>query len=199
MKIICIEGNYSNKKKENQSEPVFFLKPESSLLRNTQPFFIPDHALKIILRVNIVLKICRLGKNIQEKFARLYYNEIGIGVDMEAADILEKCRKNKLPWEPAKAYDFSSPLGKFISKDEFEDLTNISFSLVRNGEVFVRANSSGMIYSFDKIISSVSKFMTLKTGDCIYTGSPGIDCGVEINDSIECFIENKKLLSFNIK
>ena len=195
------ESVYFNKekKKDNCAEPVFFLKPETSILRNNQPFFIPDHTQKVIPRVNIVLKICRLGKNIQEKFAHLYYDEIGIGVDMEAADVIEKCIKNGLPWETAKAYDSSSPLGYFIPKNEFEDISNISFSLWRNSKIHTRTNTSGMIYSFDEIIAYVSKYVMLKTGDYIFTGSPETDESVNINDHIECFILDNKALFFNVK
>ena len=201
MKIICIEGNYYNKKKDSKylQEPVFFLKPESSLLRNHQPFFIPDHSKKIIPNVNIVLKVCRLGKNIQEKFAHLYYNEIGVGVDMEATDMLEICIKRGLPWEPAKAFDSSSPLGNFISKKEFKSLSAISFSILKNKNCICKCNTSEMLYSFEKIIAYVSKFVTLKTGDCIFTGSPEINDKAELNDNIECYIENRKLLAFNVK
>ncbi len=201
MKIICVEGNYCKNKKDirTPNEPIFFLKPESSLLRNNQPFFIPDYSKKIIPRVNIVLKVCRLGKNIQEKFAHLYFNEIGIGVDMEAADMLEIYKEKGLPWEPAKAFDCSSPIGNFISKKEFKSLSAISFSIFKNKKCICKAYTSEMLYSFDKIIAYVSKYVTLKDGDCIFTGSPEINDTAALNDHIECFIENRKLLAFNVK
>jgi acylpyruvate hydrolase len=198
MKIICIESNYPSQENKN-SEPVFFLKPETAIIRNKLPFFIPEHASQIIPRINIVLKVCRLGKNIQERFANRYYTEIGIGVDMEAADVLETCRNKGLPWEKAKAYDSSAPLGDFISINEVADHRAISFSLFKNGDCILKANTYEMIYSFDKIISHVSKFMTLKMGDHIFTGSPETEQSIDINDKIDCFLEDKKLLSFKIK
>jgi 2-keto-4-pentenoate hydratase/2-oxohepta-3-ene-1,7-dioic acid hydratase in catechol pathway len=201
MKIICIEDNY--KTKENSKHllihPIFFIKPESSLLINNYPFLIPDHAKQIIPKVNIALKICRLGKNIQEKFAHLYYDEFSLGIDMEAADSLAECKKNRLPWETAKAFDSSAPIGNFISKNEFKDLNDINFSIFINGNLIVQANTSQMILSIDGIISYISTFITLKQGDYIFTGSPDISDVIKINDKIECFLENKKLLNFNIK
>ena len=202
MKIICIEGNYKSSSKIPTSLPgfpVFFMKPESSVLRNKMPFFIPEHTQKIIPKVNIVLKICKLGKNIQEKFAHNYYQDIGIGLDMEAADTIKTCKENGLPWEPAKAYDSSAPVGNFVSKKKFETLNNIPFSLLRNNKIIIHANTSEMIYSFDKIIENISKYITLKTGDYIFTGSPEINESININNKIECFIQENKLLSFNIK
>lgn len=201
MKIICIEDNY--KTKENSkllpTQPVFFLKPESSLLINNYPFFIPDHAKQIIPKVNIALKICRLGKNIQERFAHLYYDEISLGIDMEAADSLAECKKNGLPWETAKAYNSSAPIGNFISKNEFKNINNINFSILINGNHIAKANTSQIMFSFDNIISYVSTYITLKQGDYIFTGSPATDVTVEKNDKIECYLEDKKLLCFNVK
>ncbi|NTW31947.1 MAG: 2-hydroxyhepta-2,4-diene-1,7-dioate isomerase [Bacteroidetes bacterium] len=201
MKIICIEGNYSPTETKNNNiiEPVFFLKPETSISRNKFPFFIPEHSEKIVPRVNLVLKICKLGKNIQEKFAQSYYNEIGIGVDMEASDLLLKCKQNGLPWEPAKAYEASAPLGNFISKIKLNDLNNINFSLLKNGKLISKANSADLLYSFDQIIANVSKYVQIKMGDYIYTGAPELSEHIYINDKIECYIEDKLMLSFNIK
>jgi 2-keto-4-pentenoate hydratase/2-oxohepta-3-ene-1,7-dioic acid hydratase in catechol pathway len=200
MKIICINNSYFSKEvTQIANEPVFFIKSENSLSRNKLPFFIPDHSKRIIPKTNVVLKACRLGKNIQEKFAYRYYDEITIGLDMEAADVLENCKKNGSPWEPAKAYDSSAPFGNFISIADLENISDIPFSLFKNGDCIVNARTSEMIFSFDKIISHVSKFVTLKTGDYIFTGSPEINESVEINDKLECYINNKKLLWFNVK
>jgi 2-keto-4-pentenoate hydratase/2-oxohepta-3-ene-1,7-dioic acid hydratase in catechol pathway len=201
MKIICIHNNYPSSSgiKSVPEYPVYFLKPESALLINNYPFFIPDHSKRIIPKVNVALKICRLGKNIQEKFAHLYYDEISIGIDMEATDTLAKCIKDGLPWEPAKAYDSSAPIGNFASKNDFGNLNNLDFSIHKNGNSIVKANTSQLIFSFESIIAYVSTFMTLKTGDYLFTGSPVINDVVEINDKIECFLVDKKLLSFNIK
>jgi acylpyruvate hydrolase len=201
MKIICIHNNYNASAGiiSGAKNPVFFLKPESALLINNYPFFIPDHAKQIIPKVNIALKICRLGKNIQEKFAHLYYDKISLGIDMEAADSLAECKKNGLPWETAKAFDSSAPIGNFISKNEFKDLNDINFSLLINGNHIAKTNTSQMVFSFDSIIAFVSTYLTVKQGDYIFTGCPDITDVVEINDKIECFLEDKKLLSFNIK
>ncbi|MGD0710524.1 MAG: fumarylacetoacetate hydrolase family protein [Bacteroidales bacterium] len=201
MKIICIHNNYKTSagNKSESDQLVFFLKPESSLLVNKRPFFIPEHAQQITPKVNLALKICRLGKNIQERFAHLYYDEISIGIDMEATNTLSQCKKSGLPWEVAKAYDDSSPVGNFISKNEFRDLRNINFSIFKNGKAFIKANSSQLIFSFDSIIAYVSTYITVKQGDYIFTGSPAINDAVEINDKIECFLEDKRLLSFNVK
>ncbi len=201
MKIICIEGNYSSSESALGliTEPVFFLKPESSVLRNSLPFFIPDHTQQIIPRCNIVLKICRLGKNIRKKFSNIYYDEIGIGIDMEAADLLEKCKAASLPWESAKAYDNSSPIGNFIPVKEIKDIGNIPFSIFKNNLCIASENTSKLIHDFGDIIEHVTKFMTIKTGDLIFTGSPPLKETVRINDHIDCFIGDKKMLSFNVK
>jgi 2-keto-4-pentenoate hydratase/2-oxohepta-3-ene-1,7-dioic acid hydratase in catechol pathway len=201
VKIICIHNNYPSPSGiiSDSEHPIYFLKPESSLLINNYPFFIPEHAKQIIPRVNVAIKICRLGKNIQEKFAHLYYDEISIGIDMEAADTLSKCIEDGLPWEPAKAFDSSAPIGNFISKNEFKDLNDINISIFINGNLIVQANTSQMILSIDGIISYISTFITLKQGDYIFTGSPDISDVIKINNKIECFLEDKKLLSFNIK
>lgn len=197
MKIICIEGNYNAD--ERSSSPVFTIKPETCLLRNNHPFFIPDHSLQISPRLHLVLKISRLGKNIQEKFAHLYYNEIGIGVDMVATGTLKACRNAGLPWEQAKAFDASSPLGNFISAAPLKENKNIPFSLMVNEKIIANPISSEMIFSFSKIIEHVSKYVTLKMGDLIYTGSKENSYSVTINDRIEAFIGEKKLLWFHVK
>jgi acylpyruvate hydrolase len=198
MKIICIEGNYRTDK-EYFNYPVFTIKPESCLLRNNNPFFIPGHSERFSPRVHLVIKISRLGKNIQEKFAPLYYNEIGIGIDIVAEDSLEICKKRGLPWDIAKAFDSSSPLGNFISTNSISNTENISFSLKVNGQIISESNSSEMIFLFNKIIEHVSKYITLKTGDIIYTGSPENSYSLKINDRIEGFISANRMLWFNVK
>ncbi|HNW98020.1 MAG TPA: fumarylacetoacetate hydrolase family protein [Bacteroidales bacterium] len=198
MKIICIEGNYKNNE-FNSSHPVFFIKPETCLLKNNHPFFIPDHSPVIIPNVNLVIKISRLGKNIQEKFAHLYYNEIGIGVDITATDTLADCKKNSQPWDTAKSFDNSAPLGNFIPITSISNLFNIPFSLQINSETVLTSNSSEMIFNFNKIIQHVSQYITIKTGDLVYTGSPLSSSYLKINDRLECYIGSQKLLWFNIK
>ena len=201
MKIICFDGNYHtlSEHRIEKYEPVLFLKPETSLLKDKNPFFIPDHSKNISPRINIILKICRLGKNIQEKFAHKYYDEISVGVDLEATDTLKRCRDNQLPWEVAKAFEFSAPVGRFISKTEFLNLNNISFSIKKNGECLSFGNTSDMVFNFDKLVAHASKYMMLKMGDFIFTGSPAIQSTLQIDDKIECYLEERKLLSFHIK
>ena len=203
MKIICIGRNYIAHAKELdnpiQNEPIFFLKPESTLLIRNHPFFLPDFSNEIHYEVELVVKIIKLGKNIQEKFAHTYYNEIGIGVDFTARDIQRNCKEKGLPWEISKSFDFSSPLGGFIAKKEFADLNKINFRLEKNAKIVQQSISSEMIFSIDEIIEYVSKFMTLKIGDLIYTGTPAGVGVVNIGDRLEAFIEDKKLLSFWIK
>ena len=200
MKIICIENNYrAINIKQDIEEPLFFLKPESSLIRNRQPFFLPDFTKKVLPKINIVVKISRLGKHIHEKFAYKYYDEIGIGIDLEANDILNNCKANGLPWEPAKAYDSSAMFSSFVLKSSFENTSDISFSLYKNGNCICKANTSELLFSFDKIISHVSKYVMIKMGDYIFTGSPDITESIDIKDKIECNINDKKMLTLNVK
>ncbi len=203
MKIICIGRNYVDHAKEFNNplpvKPVFFFKPETSLLRRNRPFYYPDFSEEIHYETELVLKISKLGKNIQEKFAGTYYDEIGIGIDFTARDIQKECKNKGLPWEIAKAFDNSSPIGQFIPVNEFKDIKNINFHLKLNDKIVQRGNSSEMIFSFEAVIAYVSRFVTLKTGDLIYTGTPAGVGPVKIGDMLEAFIEDKKLLSCKIK
>lgn len=203
MKIICIGRNYIDHAKELNNpvpkEPVFFMKPDTALLPKNNPFIYPSFSNDIHHEIEIVIKINRLGKHIEEKFAHKYYNEIGVGVDFTARDIQQLCKEKGLPWEKAKGFDGSAPTSKFISIDQFDDLNNINFSLQVNGVTKQQGNTKDMLFNFNKIIVHVSKFITLKIGDIIYTGTPSGVGPVKIDDKIECFIEGKKLLSFNVK
>lgn len=203
MKIICIGRNYGEHAREMGSsvpnEPVFFLKPESALVVNNQPFFYPDFSRNIHYETELVLKVSRIGKNIEEKFAEKYYEEIGIGIDFTARDLQDECKKKGLPWEKAKAFDSSAPIGKFLPKNNFTDLKNINFHCLLNGKNVQHGNSRDMIFHFDTIISYISKFLTLKTGDLIFTGTPAGVGPVKMEDKLECFIENEKLLECRIK
>lgn len=203
MKIICIGRNYAEHAKEMNSpvpvEPVFFLKPDTALIKDNQPFFLPDFSNDVHHEAELVIKISRAGKHIDEKFAHKYYEEIGIGIDFTARDIQTKCKEKGLPWEKAKAFDGSAPLGKLIPKSKFASMDNISFHLNINGNTVQKGNSSDMIFSFDKVIAYVSKFITLKTGDLIYTGTPEGVGPVEAGDKLEAFIENEKLLELEVK
>jgi len=203
MKIICIGRNYVDHAKELNNplpeKPVFFFKPETSLVRRNRPFFYPDFSEEIHYETELVLKISKLGKNIQEKFAVTYFDEIGIGIDFTARDLQRDCKKKGLPWEIAKAFDNSSPIGEFIPVKEFKDTKNIDFHLKLNDNVVQKGNSGDMIFSFEAIIAYVSRFITLKNGDLIYTGTPAGVGPVKIGDKLEAYIEDKKLLSFLIK
>jgi acylpyruvate hydrolase len=203
MKIICIGRNYAEHAKEMNAalptEPVFFLKPDTALVKDNQPFYYPDFSKEIHHEIELVLKITKNGKNIDEAFAHKYYDEIGIGIDFTARDIQAACKEKGLPWEKAKAFDNAAPLGKFIDKEKIKDLRNINFQLLINGKTVQKGNTKDLLFSFDTIIASVSKFITLKTGDLIYTGTPEGVGPVKIGDRLEGYIEKEKLLDFEIK
>ena len=204
MKIICIGRNYhahiSELNNKIPDEPVFFMKPDSSLLRKNDPLFLPGWTKEMHHEIELVIKICRLGKNIEKRFASRYYKEIGLGIDFTARDIQKELKAKGLPWEKAKAFDGSAALGSsFISVDSFPDRNNINFSLNINGIQVQKGTSELMIFSFEDIISYVSQFMTLKTGDLIYTGTPAGVGPVNIGDHLEGYLEEIKLLDLKIK
>lgn len=203
MKIIAIGRNYADHAKELNNpvpaEPVFFLMPETALIRKNQAFFYPDFSNDIHYEVELVVKISRLGKNIGEKFANRYYEEIGIGVDFTARDVQTDLKNKGLPWEKAKAFDGAAPLGTFLNKKEFESVNNINFSLEKNGELVQKGNSKDMLFSIDAIVAHVSKYFTLKIGDLIYTGTPAGVGSVAIGDELVAKIEGKELLKVQIK
>jgi acylpyruvate hydrolase len=203
MKIICIGRNYTEHAKEMNAavptEPIFFLKPDTALIKDDQPFYYPDFSKEIHHEVELVIKINKAGKNIEQEFANKYYNEIGIGIDFTARDIQAKCKEKGLPWEKAKAFDGSAPIGTFLPKTNFANLSDINFHLEINGNQIQKGNTKDLLFSFDNIISYVSKFFTLKTGDLIYTGTPEGVGPVKIGDRLEAYIENQKLLNFEIK
>lgn len=204
MKIFAIGLNYDSHNKEmnrsfEASEPVVFMKPDTSLLRNGNPFFLPDFSERIEYETEIVVKINRLGRNIAQKFAHRYYDELTVGIDFTARDLQMKQKQKGLPWEISKSFDGSAPIGEFVNKSDFEDVNNIDFRLDLNGNTVQQGNSGDMIYSFDKIIAYVSQFFTLKIGDLIYTGTPAGVGTVSINDHLQGYIEDKKVLDFKIK
>ena len=203
MKIICIGRNYTEHVKELSNalptEPVFFMKPDTSIITGNKPFFLPDFSNEIHHEVEIVLKISKVGKTIAEKFASRYYDEIGIGIDFTARDLQAKAKEKGLPWEIAKAFEGSAPLGKFISKKDLTDPKNINFHLDKNGKMVQQGSTIDMIFSFDRIISYVSRFFPLKTGDLIFTGTPAGVGPVTIGDHLQAYIENELLLDFKVK
>ena len=203
MKIICIGRNYLDHANELGNKiptsPLFFLKPDTAIQPKGHPFFIPDFSNNIHFEVELVVKISKNGKNIDEKIAHKYYDEIGIGIDFTARDIQEDCKKNGLPWEKAKGFDGSAQISnEFINKKSLK-LEDINFSLNLNNSLMQKGNSNNMIFSFDQIISYISKYYTLRAGDLIYTGTPSGVGKVEIGDSLSCFINGREMLKVNIK
>ncbi len=203
MKIIAIGRNYvehiEELNNERPDEPVIFTKPDTALIRNNQPFYYPDISRDIHYEVELVLRICKMGKNIQEKFAHRYYDGIGIGIDFTARDLQSKLKQKGLPWALAKGFDGSAPISDFLPLKEFTDLHNINFSLTMDGEIKQKGNSSLMLFTFNQILAFVSKFITLKEGDLIFTGTPKGVGPVNIGNKLEGYIEEKKLLEVEIK
>ena len=203
MKIICIGRNYVNHAKELgnaiPSEPVFFLKPDTAISPKGHPFFIPDFTNNVHYEVELVIKINRLGKNIEEQFAHKYYSEIGLGIDFTARDIQEEVKAKGLPWERAKGFDGSAVISRtFINKEEL-DINNIGFSLSKNGDSVQEGNSKDMLFNFDKIIAYISQFYTLKIGDLIYTGTPAGVGQVANGDVLEGFISTQKMFVVKVR
>lgn len=203
MKIICIGRNYANHiaelKNERPEEPVIFMKPDSAVLLKQHPFVIPEFSDDIHHEVEILVRINKVGKYIDAKFAHKYYDEIGLGIDFTARDLQAKLKEKGLPWEKAKAFDGSAVVGGFLSKKEFSSLENINFELRNNGVAVQKGNTSHMLWNIDEIISYVSQFFTLKIGDIIFTGTPEGVAKVKPNDILEGFIEEKKLFRIQVK
>ena len=203
MKIICIGRNYANHAKELgntiPTEPLFFLKPETAIQPKGHPFFIPDFSNEIHYEVELIIKIDKIGKNIEELFAHKYYSQIGLGIDFTARDIQEECKAKGLPWEKAKGFDGAAQISRtFINKSEL-DLNDISFRLEKNGEQVQIGNSKDMLFSFDAIIAHISKFYTLKIGDLIYTGTPEGVGKVEEGEILKGFIGDKEMFKVAVK
>ena len=203
MKIICIGRNYAahieELKNEKPGKPVVFLKPDTALLKGGAPFYYPDFSSNIHHEIELVLKISKEGKYIQPQFAHRYFEEIGLGIDFTARDLQDQCKAKGLPWEIAKAFNGSAPIGEFKSVAELGDLNNIDFQLEINGELKQKGNTSLMLFDFDTIISYVSQFFTLKKGDLIYTGTPAGVGPVQPGDVLIGFIGNEKMLHVEVK
>lgn len=203
MKLICIGRNYTDHiaelANERPEEPVIFLKPDTAILLKKQPFFIPDFSENIHHEVEILVKINRVGKYIDKKFAYKYYQEIGLGIDFTARDLQTKLKSKGLPWERAKGFDGSAVIGKWIDKEEIKDVDNIDFSLEKNGGVVQKGNTSLMLWKIDEIIEYVSKYFTLKIGDVIFTGTPAGVGAVKADDVLTGFIGREQLFSIRIK
>lgn len=204
MKIICIGRNYAKHAKELNSEipkePVFFMKPDSALLPKKAPFYYPNFTNDLHYEIEIVVKINKLGKNITPQFAHTYYDEIGLGIDFTARDIQKECKDRGLPWEKAKAFDFSAPISQnFISKNKFKDVQDINFSLKKNNKIVQVGNTKDMLFSIDELIVYLSQFMTLKIGDLIFTGTPEGVGPVHIGDQLTALIEDQIMIDIPIK
>jgi acylpyruvate hydrolase len=203
MKIICIGRNYGEHAKEMNApvpeEPVVFMKPDTALLKDNAPFYYPSFTKDLHHEVEVVLKISKVGKHIAPEFAHRYYNEIGLGIDFTARDIQAECKKKGLPWEKAKAFDHSAPIGVFVPVSELKTISGIDFHLNVNGATVQRGNTSEMIFSFDQLIAYISTFVTLRIGDLIYTGTPAGVGPVKIGDRLEGFMEGKPMFSFEVK
>ncbi len=203
MKIICIGRNYVAHAKELNNEvptkPVFFMKPDSALVIDNRPFFYPDFSNDVHHELEVVIRIDRLGRSIEEKFANRYFSEVALGVDFTARDLQDEQKKKGLPWEIAKGFDYSAPVSEFFPVSKFKDIHKLSFRLDLNGATVQDGNTSLMIFSFEKIIAYVSQFMTLKTGDLIYTGTPAGVGPVSVNDRLEAYLEGEKLMDFPVK
>ena len=203
MKIICIGRNYVNHAKElgnsPPSEPIFFLKPDTAISSKGHPFFIPDFTSNVHYEVELVIKINRLGKHIEEDFAHKYYQEIGLGIDFTARDVQEEVKAKGLPWEKAKGFDGSAVISRrFIPKEEL-DLNKIDFTLEKNGDTVQVGNSKDMLFNFDKIIAYISQFYTLKIGDLIYTGTPAGVGQVNNGDILKGFIGTQKMFEVKVR
>ena len=203
MKLICIGKNYLkhihelNSKKED--DPVIFLKPDTSVIQKKQPFFIPEFSSDIHYEVEIILKFNRVGKHIEPKFSKKYFDKISLGIDFTARDLQRKFKENGLPWDIAKGFDNSAMIGDWLSVDLFDDIDNINFRLEKNGEIVQKSNSSNMIWKIDQLISKASTFFTIKIGDIMFTGTPeGVGKVVE-NDLLEGYIDDRKVFSIRVK
>ena len=203
MKLICIGRNYAKHieelANERPTDPVIFLKPDTAILLKRQPFFIPDFSENVHHEVEVLVKINKVGKHIDKKFAHKYYNEIGLGIDFTARDLQSKLKEKGLPWEKAKAFDGAAVIGKWLPVEEIKDVNNINFQLLKNDEIVQNGNTSHMLWKIDELIEYVSKYFTLKIGDIIFTGTPAGVGKVVANDRLKGFINEKELFSIVIK
>jgi 2-keto-4-pentenoate hydratase/2-oxohepta-3-ene-1,7-dioic acid hydratase (catechol pathway) len=204
MRIFAIGRNYAEHitelNNERPDEPVIFTKPDTALLRNNSPFYYPDFSKDIHYECELVLRICKEGKNVQEKFASKYFDAIGVGIDFTARDLQQKAKEKGLPWDIAKGFNGSAPISdKFIPVSEFKELANINFSLKVDGELKQQGNTSLMLFNFDYIIAYLSKFFTLRTGDLIFTGTPKGVGPIRVGNVLTAYVENEKMLEVEIK
>lgn len=203
MKIICIGRNYadhiSELNNERPDEPVIFMKPDTAILPKKTPFVIPEFSNDVHHEVEVLVKICKVGKYISPKFAHKYYDEIGLGIDFTARDLQSMLKEKGLPWEKSKAFDHSAIIGDFLPKNNYTSLENLNFELRKNSEIVQKGSTSMMLWNIDEIVSYVSQFFTLKKGDIIFTGTPKGVASVKENDVLEGFLEGKQMFKIQIK
>jgi 2-keto-4-pentenoate hydratase/2-oxohepta-3-ene-1,7-dioic acid hydratase in catechol pathway len=203
MKIICIGRNYANHieelKNERPTEPVIFMKPDSAVLLKQHPFVIPEFSQDIHHEIELIVKISKVGKYIDTKFAHKYYDEISVGIDFTARDLQNQLKAKGLPWEKAKSFDGSAVIGDFLPKSQFNSLENITFELTNNNKIVQKGNASHMLWKIDELISFISQYFTLKIGDIIFTGTPEGVAAVKPDDVLEGFLEGNKLFRIQIK
>ncbi|NNF19130.1 MAG: fumarylacetoacetate hydrolase family protein [Flavobacteriaceae bacterium] len=203
MKIICIGRNYADHiaelSNERPSEPVVFIKPDSAVLPKEQAFFIPDFSKDVHYEVEVLVKIKKVGKHIQEKFAHKYYDEVGLGIDFTARDLQKELKAAGLPWEKAKGFDGAAVIGKWVSKSKFKELQDLNFKLERNGETVQEGNTGMMLWKIDELIAYVSRFFMLKKGDILFTGTPAGVGRISANDYLSGTLEGEEMFSVKIK
>lgn len=205
MKIFAVGMNYAQHNKELDGalyipeEPVIFTKADSALLKDGKPFFVPDHLGRVDYETELVVRICRLGKGIPERFAHRYYDAVTVGIDFTARDLQQRLRKAGMPWELCKGFDGSAAIGEWIEKEKFLDVQALHFHLDINGKTVQEGCTSDMLFKIDRLVSYISEFFTLKTGDMIYTGTPAGVGSVSINDHLTGYLEDRKVLEFNVK
>ncbi|MEA1786247.1 fumarylacetoacetate hydrolase family protein [Arenibacter sp. GZD96] len=203
MKIICIGRNYvdhiAELANERPSDPVVFIKPDSAVLPKEQDFYIPDFSDDVHHEVEVLVKINKVGKHIAQEFAHSYYDEIGLGIDFTARDLQTKLKEKGLPWEKAKGFDGAAVIGTWIPKSQIQDINNLNFSLVKNGTIVQKGNTSHMLWKIDELVAYVSTFFTLKKGDILFTGTPAGVGKIMANDYLTGFLENETMFSVKIK
>ena len=203
MKIICIGRNYTNHiaelQNERPTEPVVFMKPDSAVLLKQHPFVLPEFSNEVHHEIELIVKINKVGKYIEPKFAHKYYDEISVGIDFTARDLQDQLKSKGLPWEKAKAFDGSAVIGEFVSKEQFKSLDDVNFELLKNGAVAQKGNSSLMLWKIDELVAYVSQFFTLKIGDIIFTGTPEGVAAVQPNDLLEGYLEGQQLFRIQVK
>ena len=203
MKIICIGRNYREHAKEMNSDvpdkPVFFIKPDTCLNRNNQPFFYPEFTKDLHYELEVVIRFNRIGRSVNKRFAHRYYDAVSLGIDFTARDLQQECKQKGLPWEIAKAFDYSAPIGEFIPKEEIENLGNIEFRLEKNDVIVQQGNTRDMIFSFDELIDYVSRFVTFRIGDYMYTGTPAGVGPVQVGDRLKGYLNNRLMFDFFVR